>query len=310
MLCKLDLRRLLFGSLLPLWLVLTLPSSGSADDEPASALLREANANYRELHTERAVNLYREYLSRYADRADVRVWLGAALLNLNWRKEALIEAEHALALDGNLAKAHTLKGRILAADDRLDLASLSFDTALKLDARDADAWYFAGRASLTAERFEKAIGQFQHVLQLGRTQSRVYTNLGRAFEALGRTADAESAFRKAVAVVQKEARPNDYEPSLAYGIFLFREQRMPESISMLHTSLLLAPDRPEVRFELGRALYQSGQLVQAADTLTGAAASSDCRVLNLLSRVHRTMGKGTEADRDLEAWDRCNRTQP
>ena len=58
-------------------------------------LLSEANAAYRSLRAADAVRLFREYLALYPDRADVRVFLGAALLNLDQFQAALDEANRA-----------------------------------------------------------------------------------------------------------------------------------------------------------------------------------------------------------------------
>ena len=57
-----------------------------------SQLLEQANSNYRALRSAEAVRLYREYLAQYADRADVRTYLGGALLNLHQLRGALEEA--------------------------------------------------------------------------------------------------------------------------------------------------------------------------------------------------------------------------
>lgn len=62
--------------LVPLFLCMAASAFDPAKTEQASRLLDEANSNYREMHAERAVQLYREYLTRYGDRTDVRTWLG------------------------------------------------------------------------------------------------------------------------------------------------------------------------------------------------------------------------------------------
>jgi len=86
-----------------------------SDEE--SRLLQEANAHYLALRSEEAVTSYRKYLELYRDRADVRVFLGAALLNLNRPEEALEEARRALSLDRRYARAFVLIGRIHASKE-------------------------------------------------------------------------------------------------------------------------------------------------------------------------------------------------
>jgi Tfp pilus assembly protein PilF len=294
--------------LLTIQLLVVLAASAQDSGNPEAArVLNEANANYRGMHPERAVLLYREYLSRFPDRADVRVWLGAALLSAGSRNEASSEVERAIALDAKNAKAYVLRGRIIAAAEKWALASAAFDRAIQLDPRDADAWYFAGRASCAEERFKRAIAQFRQVLKLGREQSRVYVNLGSAYDALDQNREAQAAFRRAIDLAHNETVPGEYRPWFAYGVFLFKQQQVPESLAMLTQAFRIAPDVPEVRFELAKVLYQGSQLSEAAGILEGAANPRECRALNLLSRIFRMQGKDADADRELAAWNRCDR---
>src|SRR5580765_6788880 len=117
-----------------------------AAQEAGERLLSEANSAYRALHASEAVELYREYLAHYTDRADVRVYLGGALLNLDQLPAALDEANRAIALDARYAKGYILAGRVYAAREQWDAAQRLFETAQRLDPRDLDAWYFSGRA--------------------------------------------------------------------------------------------------------------------------------------------------------------------
>src|SRR5437870_4569097 len=86
----------------------------ASQDDEAAHLLRDANTSYQAHRPAEAVRLYREYLARYPDRADVRVFLGGALFNLDKPDEALEEARLALALDKNYGRAYTLVGLIYA----------------------------------------------------------------------------------------------------------------------------------------------------------------------------------------------------
>src|SRR5947207_3313538 len=137
-------------------LVLLLGMFGIADCAPAqsspaqsspASLLEEANASYRALRSAEAVRLYREYLAHYADRADVRTYLGAALLNMNQPREALEEVKRAIILDDRYAKAYTLAGRVYTDRQQWDLAKEFFDQAVALDPGDRETWYFFGRSS-------------------------------------------------------------------------------------------------------------------------------------------------------------------
>src|SRR6266446_3731569 len=132
-------------------IILLLGMTGTLESAPAQSsparLLEEANSNYRALRSAEAVGLYRQYLAHYADRADVRTYLGGALLNMHQPREALEEVKRAITLDGRYAKAYTLAGRIYTEQQQWDLAKECFDRALVLDPADRETWYFFGRSS-------------------------------------------------------------------------------------------------------------------------------------------------------------------
>ena len=285
-------------------IIFLLGMIGIVESAPAqssqSRLLDEANINYRALRSAEAVRLYREYLAHYADRADVRTYLGGALLNMGQLHEALVEAKRAIALDDRYAKAYTLAGRVYTEQQQWDLAKECFDQAVVLDPGDRETWYFFGRSYYDANRFERATEAFLHTLRLGAGQSRVYENLGLAYDALGQFRDAEKAHRRAV-----ELAGNTYRPYLAYGVFLFKQGRMTESLRLLEQAFRLESNAVDVRFELGRALYHAGKLTEASQILEGALPSNECRLHNLLARVFSIQGKSSQAAREVKSLGTC-----
>lgn len=271
-----------------------------AAQDAGDRLLAEANAAYGSLRTAEAVSLYRQYLDLYPDRADVRVFLGGALLNLDQLDAALDEAKRAIAIDNRYSKGYILAGRVWAARQQWDRAQSLFETAQRLDKRDSDAWYFSGRAAYDANRFEQAIAEFEQALRVGARQSRVHENLGLAQDALGQFALAEKSFRDAMDLAGAAWRPY-----FAYGAFLFRQGRPAESLRALRRALELAPSAVDVRFELARVLYQSNSLEEAAQVLEPARLSGECRVHNLLARIYSAGGKGSEAGAEIKALENC-----
>ena len=263
-------------------------------------MLEEANRSYRALRFEDAARLYRLYLAQNPDRADVRVYLGGALLSLNRPELALREAERAQTLDPSFAKSYVLLGRIYTNAELWDLADRSFSQALKLDGNNAETWYFAGRASYAANRFENAIAQFRQALKLGALQSRTYENLALSYEALGDARQAKAAYEMAVRIAGA-----NYRPYLAYGTFLFKQGQSTEALEALQQASTLAPGEIDVRFRLARILYQLKQFGSAELVLKGAVESGDCRVHNLLVRVLSAQGNSEAAAQEVERLKSC-----
>ena len=274
----------------------------AAAQDARERLLAEANTAYRSLRASEAVGLYRQYLAQYPDRADVRVYLGGALLNLNQMQEAFDEAERAIGLDGRYGKGFILAGRVCAAREQWDRAQEFFTKAQNLDPRDLDARYFAGRAWYDANRFEHAIEAFEQALKLDAEQGRIYENLGLAQDALGKFAAAEKSLRKAV-----ELARGTYRPYLSYGAFLFRQGRAAEGLPVLRQALAIAPGAVDVRFELARLLYHQDQdsAAEASKILEPALASNECRIHNLMARIHSARGETGKADAEVKALEHC-----
>jgi len=280
-------------------LVVCLSGLVAAQDS-RERLLAEANSAYRLLHASEAVGLYRRYLAQYPDRADVRVYLGGALLNLNQMQDAFDEAERAITLDGRYAKGYILAGRVCAAREQWDPAQEFFTKAQNLDPRDIDARYFSGRAYYDANRFERSIEAFELALRLDAEQARIYENLGLAQDALGKFGAAEKSLRKAV-----ELARGAWRPYLAYGAFLYRQGRAAEGLPVLRQALAIAPGPVDTRFELARLLYHQDNLAEAAKTLEPALPSNEFRVHNLMARIYSALGETGRAEGEIKAIEHC-----
>jgi tetratricopeptide (TPR) repeat protein len=279
-------------------LLAAIAVSHAQDD--AARLLKEANAHYLALRISEAVQAYTDYIQKFGDRADVRVYLGAALLSGGRLEEALAEAKAAASMAPDYSKSYTLAGRIHSERQNWTAASDLFEKAISLDPRDADAWYFYGRTLYEANRFEDAIAKLSKASELKADQVRVHEMLGLAREALGETAAAEADYKRAVRL----ARGASYRPLYAYGAFLFKQGRAAESEPLLAEALRLNPDSSDVHFELGRLYLQLGRLKQALEVLQKADPSV-CRVLHLRARVKVAQGLADEAREDIRAHEKC-----
>jgi Flp pilus assembly protein TadD len=270
---------------------------------PAADLLEEAAQHYRQGRPAEAVRLYREYLARNPDRADVRVFLGAALLNLEAFDQASAEAQRALKLDPGFAKAHTLNGRIYTARGDWRAAQEAFSRAIALEPLDRETWYFSGRAFYEENRFEQAVAALERALELGATQSRTYEVLGLSYEMAGDARKAESAFRNAVKLAGGAGHPY-----LSFGRFLLRQSRVTESVSMLEEAARRTPADPECHLELARAFLRLERLDEAAQAARRSLSLKEDRRPRLqLVRVYMLQGRPQEAQEEAERAAGCGK---
>ena len=264
-------------------------------------VLEEANRAYGSNRPQEAVRLYRTYLQEHPDRADVRVFLGAALLNLDQVDEAGFEAKRAIALNPALARAHSLAGRVFAARRLWRDAQAEFSVAEQLSPKDRDNPYFSGHAYLDANQFENAIRKLQQAAALGYDKPRLYENLGIAYAATGSATEADFAYRQAVAKAG-----SDSQPFYRYGEFLFEEQRLQESEANLQEALRRNSEHPGIRFALARVLFHTGKIQEAASLLEQIRSSRECRVHALLSRIYAKQRRQSELDEEEKAIAGCS----
>jgi tetratricopeptide (TPR) repeat protein len=92
-------------------------------------------------------------------------------------------------------------------------------------------------------------------------------NLADLYRATGRDADGERVLRRFL-----EADPKSAPPHHALGLLLVRQRRLSEAMTELQTAARLTPDNPRYTYVYAVALYGSGQVRPAMETLTRVLA--------------------------------------
>jgi len=125
------------------------------------------------------------------------------------------------------AHAYRLLGLAYSLKDNVEKAAENFDRACSLNPNEPNACYFLGLAYYHLDRFDDSLRTMQGTLRSG-ASDKALTLLGiaEAYEALGRTNDAEESYRQAAGTGNLQAR-------IAYGMFLFHQGRAQESIKIL-----------------------------------------------------------------------------
>ncbi len=138
---------------------------------------------------------------------------------------ALGYAQQAIRLDPKLAEAHVVLGRIYQGmAQQRDLAVIEFQRALELEPRNADA----------------------------------IQGMARAYEELGRDAEAEAAFKRGVAL-----RPWDWGGYNALASYYYREKRYADAEVQYRKALDVVPDNAAAYSNLGATLKHQGKIAEA-----------------------------------------------
>jgi tetratricopeptide (TPR) repeat protein len=216
--------------------------------------------------------------------------------------EALAVLDQAITFKDTDHRLHTDRGISLVALGRLDEGIASFRHAVALDGTFADAVIQLGTALAKARRWEEAVRWLTEAIRLRRDAPSAY-NLGLALSALNQNAEAEAAFRQAMAF---EMRPTELtvQAGACLPLAIGRQGRGEEALECAERLFRSHPDDLTVRNTLGAVLIAEGQNERV---LTLARESvrlhpSDARPYLSLGWALLRLG---EAGQALAAFDRA-----
>jgi tetratricopeptide (TPR) repeat protein len=177
---------------------------------------------------------------------------------------------------------------------RLPEARVRADKALAVDPNRVDALVLRANVLAGLADFDGALSQLQHALTLEPT-SGVLTNLGTVLAAKAEPAQAEAAFRKAIAAAPKSATPH-----LALAHFLWAAGRLADTEAELQAALAAEPGHPLALKGIGLFYVTTGRAPAAEPYLKRRADASSSPVPKLeLASYYLTIGRRDDATRTL-----------
>jgi TolB-like protein len=142
-------------------------------------------------------------LSSVPNHAPGHMFLGLIDILTKRAADGIAECEHALALDRNLANAHSFIGLGKIRCGRADETEGHIAEALRLSPRDTLAYVWmgiAGEANLQLGSCEQAVAWFRRAIEANRNHPYHYFRLGAALAQLGRLDEARSAGKAGLAL--------------------------------------------------------------------------------------------------------------
>ncbi len=155
------------------------------------------------------------------------------------------------------------------------------ERSLRMNANDAETWYFLGRAYFSQSRFVDAERAFTDALRIDPAQIRARNNLGLTYEAENRPLDALREYEDSVARdrllrgrvgdgAAKIALETEAQPYLNLGTLLVLQNRAADAIVVLREATGIDAGCVPCHLQLGRALAREGQLAGAREELVTA----------------------------------------
>ncbi|WP_158788175.1 tetratricopeptide repeat protein [Granulicella sp. L46] len=236
------------------------------------------------------------FLKNDQNSARAHTMLAYCMLRMDDPKGSLAEYTRSAALARpdstdlqNVAKDYALLNDIPDADHWMMLA-------VKMDPKNAEAWYGLGRIRYTQQRFQDAADCFERALVFDPRSAKAENNLGLSYEGLNRTDDAISAYRNAIQWQKDSPHPSE-QPLLNLGIVLLHQGKLPEAEQLLTQAASIAPRDSNIREQLGHLYLQTNELPKAQSQFEQAIALSpkNPALHFLLGRVYRAEGEDEKA---------------
>jgi serine/threonine protein kinase/tetratricopeptide (TPR) repeat protein len=168
--------------------------------------------------------------------------------------------QHALALDKNYAAAlaglgEAYRQKYLNKPDPqwLNQSRDACQKANKLDPQLPAAHACLGALFVSTGNYSGAAAEFSRVLEREPTNDLAYKGLADAYERLGSLAQAESTYKRAIAL-----RPHYWATYNWLGVFYYHQARFHEASQMFQQVVALAPDSVRGHFNLGASLMDEG----------------------------------------------------
>jgi Flp pilus assembly protein TadD len=153
-------------------------------------------------------------------------------------RQAMHALERGLQLAPRNAQAHSLRGFLLSAQNRIEPARASFEGAIRLDGALGNAWLGRGLTHIRQGNDELGRRDLQTAAVLEPNRSILRSYLGKAFSQVGMNAQSHQELGRA-----QELDPNDPTPWLYSAAQSKQENRYNAAVRDLETSLALNENR-------------------------------------------------------------------
>ncbi len=236
--------------------------------------LTRRNLEFSREMFERAIEIDPEYALAHCGLADCFAFL---YLWYEQRDEFIRGAEtasrRAVELSPELAEAHASLGLALTwCEDCADAAEKHFETALRLNPRLFEAYYFFARDCLARGRLEKAARLFERAVEVRPEDYQAALLLPQVYSALGREEKSRRAGQRGLEIVERhlQLNPDDVRALyLASGRWVQAGDR-DRGLTLARQAIELEPEEPTVLFNAACAFAQAGALDDAIDYLDKA----------------------------------------
>ena len=240
---------------------------------------------------ERASEIDPNFVLAYAGMADC-----SSMLYIYWHtgnvdlEQADTASRKALELGPVVAEAHAARGLALTLSKEYEAAQGEFESAIRLDPRLFEAYYFYARACFQTGELAKAAMLFEQAAAVRPEDYQAPSLLAMVYHGMGREGDAEAAHRRAIRTIEHhlELNPDDARAWCMGAIDLTRLGEGGKGLEWAERALALDPEEGAVLYNVGCVYAVQGEVVRALELLEMA-----------IEKGYSKPGKWFENDPDL-----------
>jgi serine/threonine protein kinase/Flp pilus assembly protein TadD len=221
----------------------------------------------------RATVIDPEYVRAFAGIADccsfLYMYWESSEDNLN---EAEVASRKALELDPDLAEAHAARGLAISLRKNWQEAEKEFETAILLDPKLFEPYYFYARTCFQQGKLPKAAELYEQACRADPDDYQAPTLLSAIYKGLGQIAEAEATQRRALELAQKHAElhPDDAR-ALYFGAIMLSQLGDPtRSLEWARRALEIDPDEIQTLYNVACVYALLGRAEEAMDCLEKA----------------------------------------
>lgn len=174
----------------------------------------------------------------------------------------------ALALDPDLAEAHAARGFALALLDRFPEAEQEFNRAVELDPNEFEARYFHARACFQRGELERALELFTAASRVREDHEALYF-VAQTLSALGRTTEAQAAYRIALPLLERHLalNPDDARGSTMAAVCCSRLGDRARALEWAEQATAVDPEEASVCYNVACLYALEGERDRALEHL-------------------------------------------
>jgi adenylate cyclase len=217
----------------------------------------------------KAIELDPNYARAYAGIADCDAFL-YMVYQVDVPLEGILDtAAKALALDSNLAEAHTARGVALSAARKFEEANAEFERALTLDPNSFEAHFLYARPAFQQGKIARAVELLERAAEINPADYKPPALMIHMVRSLGRESETKAAARKTVELAERELilNPEDPRPAIAGALALLELGEKDRAKDWTTRAQAIDPDDPISLYNIACVYSHLGESDAAFDLL-------------------------------------------